>query len=128
VAKPNVAVAIPDSLGVSFDCFGDSGHTAIVAKVGGATAAVGGGGVLEPFSGVGGLDRRISRIDVGGSDRSLGFVEAHFPWGVFVRVRPCAAEGVQDRDRVRGGGGAGFFAAGWTPSLIVPGVSSIWSK
>jgi hypothetical protein len=88
VAKPNVAVAIPDSLGVSFDCFRDGGHTAIVAKVGGAAAAVGRGGVLEPFPGVGGLDWRISRIDVGGSDRSLGFVEAHSPWGMFVLVRP----------------------------------------
>jgi hypothetical protein len=92
--KPNVAIVIPDLVGKSFDFWGDGGRTAIVAKVGGGAAAMGGGGILKPFPGVGGLDWRISRIDVGGLDGSLGVVEARFPWGVFVLVRPCAAEGL----------------------------------
>jgi hypothetical protein len=58
LAKPNVAVAIPDLVGESFDFEGDRACAAIVAKEGGGTA-VGGGGVLAPFSGVGGLDWRI---------------------------------------------------------------------
>jgi hypothetical protein len=94
VVKSNVAVAIPDLVGESFDLFWGWGRSAIVAKVGGVAAAVGGGGVLKLFPGAGGLDWRISRIDVGGLDRSLGVVEAQFPWGVFVLVRPCAAEGL----------------------------------
>jgi hypothetical protein len=56
VVKPNVAVAIPDSVGESFDLFGDGGCVAIVAKEGGDAAVVGGGGILEPFPGVGGFN------------------------------------------------------------------------
>jgi hypothetical protein len=103
VVKPNVAVAIPNLVGESFDFGGDGGHAAIVAKVGGSAAAVGGGGVLEPFPGVGGFDWRISRIDVGGLDGSLGVVGVHYSWGVFVLVRPCAAEGLRDHNQVQGG-------------------------
>jgi hypothetical protein len=95
--KPNVAIAIPDSVEESFDFFWDRGCTAIVAKEGGGAAVAGGGGVFEPFPGVGGFNWRISRIDIGGLDGSLPVVGACFPWGVFVLVYPCAAEGVQDR-------------------------------
>jgi hypothetical protein len=104
MVKPNVAIAIPDLVGQSFDLFGDGGCATIVAKVGGGAAVMGGDGGLKPFPGAGSLDWRISRIDVGGLDRSLAVVGARFPWGVFVLVRPCAAEGVQDRDQVRRGG------------------------
>ena len=92
--KPNVAIAIPDLVGESFDLFGDGGCTAIVAKVGGGAAVVGGGGVLKPFPGAEGLDWRISRINVGGLDGSLAVAGAHFSWGVIVLVHPCAVEGV----------------------------------
>ena len=128
MVKANVAVAIPDLVGESFDLFGDRGHSAIVAKEAGGVTVMGGGEILEPFPGVGGFDWRISRIEVGGLDGSLGVVEACFPWGMFVLVRPCAAEGVRDRDQVQGGGGAVFFTAGWTPLSVVPGASSIWMK
>jgi hypothetical protein len=64
---------------------------------------VGRGGVLEPFPGVGGFNWRISRINVGGLNGSLAVVRARFSWDVFILVRPCAAKGVQDRDRVGGG-------------------------
>ncbi len=97
VVKSKVTVAIPDSVGESFNFLGDRGRpaiVAIVAKVGGGAAAVGGGGVLEPFPGAGGLDWRISRIDVRGLDWSLGVVGACFPWGVFVLMHPCAVKGV----------------------------------
>jgi hypothetical protein len=60
---------------------------------------------------VGGFNWSISRIDAGGLDSSLAVVGACFPWAVFVLVHPCAAKEVQDRNRVQGGGGAGFFAA-----------------
>ncbi len=50
-----------------------------MAKVGGGVAIVGGGGVLKPFPGAGGLDWRISRIDLGGLDGSLAVVGARFP-------------------------------------------------
>ncbi len=79
MVKPNVAIAIPDSVGESFDLFGDGGCVAIVAKDRCGAAVMGGGGVLGPFPGVGGLDWRILRIDVGGLDVSLADVEAHFP-------------------------------------------------
>jgi hypothetical protein len=101
--KPYVAIAIPDSVGESFDFFGDGGREEIVAKEGGGAAVVGRGGVFEPFPGAGGFNWRISRISAGGLDRSLAVVGAHFPWGVFVLVCACAAEGVQDRNQVRGG-------------------------
>jgi hypothetical protein len=94
VVKPNVAVAIPDLVGESFDFGGDGGHKAIVGKVGGGAAAVGRGEVLEPFPGARSLDWRISRIDIAGLDGSLGVVEARFPWGLFVLVHPCASEEV----------------------------------
>ncbi len=103
MVKANVAVAIPDLVGESFDLFGDRGHSAIVAKEAGGVTVMGGGEILEPFPGVGGFDWRISRIDVGGSG-SLAVVGVRFPWGVFVLVHPCAAKGVQDRDRVWEGG------------------------
>ncbi len=94
MVTPNVAIAIPDLVGESFDLFGDGGHAAILAKEGGGVAVVGRGGVLEPFPGAGGFDWRISRIDDGGLDGSLAVVEACFLWDVFVLVCPCAAEGV----------------------------------
>jgi hypothetical protein len=100
--KPNVAVAIPDLVGESFDLFGDGGQVVIVAKARGGAAVIGRGGVFEPIPGAGGFDWRISKIDVGGLDGSLVVVGACFPWGVFVLVCPCAAEGVQDRNQVRG--------------------------
>ncbi len=93
VVKPNVSIAILDMVGESFDLFGDGGPAAIVVKVGGGAAVVGGGGVLKPFPGAGCLDW-ISRIDVGGLDGSLAVFGAHFPWGVFILVQPCAAKGV----------------------------------
>jgi hypothetical protein len=99
VVKPNVAVAIPDLVGRSFDFWGDGGCTAIVAKVGGGAAVVSGGRFLKPFPGAGGLD-----------------------WS------GAPMEGVQDRNQVRGGGEAGFFAAGQTPSLVVPGASHMVKK
>jgi hypothetical protein len=77
--KPNVAVAIADLVGESFDLFGDRGCVAIVAKEGGGAAVVGGGRVFEPFPGVGGLDWMISRIDAGGLDGSLVVVGVCFP-------------------------------------------------
>jgi hypothetical protein len=104
MVRPNVAVAIPDLVGESFDFFGDGGCEAIVAKVGGGAAAVSGSGVVKPFPGVGGLDWRISRIDVGLSDGSLGVVEAHFPEDVFVLVHPCTVEGFETPSECGGGG------------------------
>jgi hypothetical protein len=101
--KPNVAVAIPDLVRDSFDLFGDGGCGAIVAKEGVGAAVVGGGGVFEPFPGAGGFDWRISRIDVGGLDGSLAVFGARFPWGVFILVHPCAAEGARDPNQVGGG-------------------------
>ncbi len=70
---------------------------------GDGAAVVGRGGVLEPLPGAGGFNWRISRIDVGGLG-SLAVVGVCFPWGVFVLVRPCAAEGVRDRNQVWGVG------------------------
>ncbi len=61
-------------------------------------------------------------------DGYLGVVEAHFPWGVFVLVCPCAVEGVQDRGQVWGGGRAGFFTADHMPPSVVPEASSIWLR
>jgi hypothetical protein len=79
LVKPNLAVAIPDSVGESFDLFGDGDRAAIVTKVGDGAAVVGGGGVLGPFPGAGGLDWRISRIDVRGLNGSLAVIRARFP-------------------------------------------------
>ncbi len=93
MVKQNVAIAIPDLVGESFDLFGDGGCAAIVAKEGGGAAVLGRGGVLEPFPGVGGFNWRISRIEVGGVG-SMAVVEVHFPWNSFVLVHPCAAKGV----------------------------------
>ncbi len=77
--KPSVTVAIPDLAGESFDLFGDGGCTEILAKKGGGAAVVGRGGVFEPFPGAEGFDCRISRIDVGGLDRSLAVFGVRFP-------------------------------------------------
>ncbi len=73
--------------------FGEGGHAAIVAKEGDGAAVIGGERDLEPFPGAVGFNWRISRIDVGGLG-SLGVVGAFSPWGLFVLVHPCAAEGV----------------------------------
>ncbi len=54
---------------------------------------MGGGRVFKPFPGAGAFDWSISRIDAESLDGSLAVVGACFPWGVFVLVRPGAAEG-----------------------------------
>jgi hypothetical protein len=82
VVKPNVAIAIPDLVGESFDLFGDGGCTAIVAKVGGGAAVVGGGGVLKPFPGAEGLDWRSSK------NWCWGFGQVPGGWRLLERVFP----------------------------------------
>jgi hypothetical protein len=89
---------------------------------------MGGGRVFNPFPGVGGFDWSIFRIDAGGLDGSLAVVGTCFLWGVFVPVRPHAAEGVWERDQVRGGAGAGFFAAIWMLLSVVSGTGSMSLK
>ncbi len=86
---------------------------------------MGRGRIFNPFPGARGFDWSISRIDAGGLDGSLAVVGGCFPWGKFVLVHPCAAEGVWECDQVRGGAGAGFFAAVWMLLLVMPGTGHV---
>jgi hypothetical protein len=116
----DVAIAIPDLVGESLDLFGDGGHAAIVAKVGGNAAVAGRGGVLEPFPGAGGLDWRISRVDVGGLDGSQAVVGARFPGACSIWCAHVQRSVFKTATKCGGGrGGVGFFTAGWASLLVV---------
>jgi hypothetical protein len=90
VMKPNVAIANPDLVGESFFCLG----MGVVQQSWQRREVVLLSWVEVGFS----LGREAL---TGGSQELI----ACFPWGVFILVHPCAAEGVQDRDQVQGGGG-----------------------
>jgi hypothetical protein len=82
------------------------------------------GRVFNPFPGAGGFNWSISKIDAGGLDGSLAVVDMRFTWGVFVLVRPCAVEGVQNATKCKEGlelvssllfGCCCWLCQGWDP-------------